>query len=64
MALSKKKFLTGKRIAISGGTGFIGSHLLTEILAQHPSEVLLISRGSDTKRITNHLPKITVKYVQ
>lgn len=61
MALSKELFLSGKRIVISGGTGFIGSHLLSQILKQHPSDVLIVSRGSSTERIQQYLSRIMLK---
>ena len=56
-----KNYFKNKRVAITGGTGFIGSHLLTKILKQDPSKVLLISRGSKTDRIRKHLSKIDLK---
>lgn len=36
------------RIAITGGTGFVGSHLATQ-LSEHGHKVVLIARGFDTR---------------
>jgi|SRR5579859_2503872 len=56
-----KNFLSKKRVIITGGTGFIGSHLLTEILKQKPERVLILSQGSDPERIRAYLPQIQLK---
>ena len=43
------------KILITGGTGFVGSHLL-EYLVQQGEEVILLKRSSsDTYRIQSHL---------
>ncbi len=54
-------FLKNKRIAITGGTGFIGSHLIEKILEQQPSAIRVISAGSGTERLKNHLTELEVK---
>lgn len=56
-----KNYFKSKIVIITGGTGFIGSHVLTEILNQNPSKVLVISRGSKTDRIKKHLSRINLK---
>ena len=56
-----KNYFKSKRVIITGGTGFVGSYVLTEILNQSPSKVLLISRGSKTDRIKKHLSRIDLK---
>lgn len=61
MAKFNKSFLRGKRIVITGGTGFIGSHLLASVLEYKPAKVLLVSRGSNTSKIGGYLSKIDLK---
>lgn len=61
MVRADKNYLSAQRVAITGGTGFIGSHLLKRILKYHPKQVLLISRGSTTRRIDEHKAHIKIK---
>lgn len=47
-----------KTILITGGAGFIGSHIV-DLLLEHNYKLVIVERqGSDTSRINNHLPKI------
>lgn len=46
---------------MTGGTGFIGSHLLAKMLAQKPKAVRVISSGSSPDRIVKHLARLDLK---
>jgi len=48
------------KILITGGTGFIGSHLIYELLKLNHQIILLKRTVSDTWRINNSLKKITI----
>jgi UDP-glucose 4-epimerase len=61
MTDTKRDYLKNKRVAITGGTGFIGSHLLAAILHQQPAAVRVISSGSKTDRIEQHLKSVELK---
>ena len=49
-----------KKILITGGTGFIGSHLLHELLSNNYSIVLLKRKNSNVWRIKDILKKIKI----
>ncbi len=51
---------SSKKILITGGTGFIGSHLIHKLLAKNYSIVLLKRKKSDTWRIKDILKKVKV----
>lgn len=53
--------MTDKKIIITGGTGFIGSHLLTRILSHSPHKVRVLSTGSDPARIKQYQSQIELK---
>lgn len=55
--MDRKKF-EGKRIFITGGTGFIGSHLIRKIVGLGGEVHALIRPGSDTFRIADCMDRI------
>jgi nucleoside-diphosphate-sugar epimerase len=54
----EKAFLAKQRVLITGGTGFIGSHLLEKILAQNPSEVKVLSYQNSSEFLKDSLETV------
>lgn len=61
MPATPAHYLKNKRVVITGGTGFIGSHLLTAILANRPKTVRVVSSGSNPDRIEQHLKDVELR---
>jgi uncharacterized protein (TIGR01777 family) len=61
-AYNKKKGATDMKIAITGGTGFVGSHLIPFFL-QNGHEIILISR-SVVVSPKNHITAVTWDYLK
>jgi nucleoside-diphosphate-sugar epimerase len=57
--IDSKKF-ERKRVFITGGTGFIGSHLLKRLVKLKSDVYALVRPGSDTSRIADFLNKVHV----
>ncbi|MCR5813243.1 MAG: NAD(P)-dependent oxidoreductase [Desulfovibrio sp.] len=45
------QMLTGKRIVLTGGTGFVGSHLLPKLVQANASVSCIVRSSSDTSRL-------------
>lgn len=58
--MTTSNFFKGKTIIITGGAGFIGSHLARRLVALGASVHLFLRRGTDCGRIEDILPSITV----
>ena len=61
-----KKSLQGKSVLITGGAGFIGSHLTDRVIAENPSQVIVVDNfylGSELNLISavKKFPNIEIK---
>lgn len=52
--------MNNKRILITGGNGFIGSHLVKRIVALGHKPTLILRKNSDRSRLAGHLDKVTI----
>ncbi len=57
MTMTKSR---GKTILITGGTGFIGSHVIHKLLDENYEIIILKNSASDTWRIDDILHKVTI----
>lgn len=52
------------RVLITGGSGFLGSHIIDKMLSENINPVVLLRKNSDINRISKILPKCEVIIVE
>lgn len=51
-------------ILVTGGTGFIGSHLISRLIEEQHSVILLLRKSSDTSHVKKYFPKLILHTIE